>query len=140
VSVVEAAFEYRAYRIGDDGLIVQANQFVAAADEVAVEKARQFVNGWDVELWSGGRLVARLIKQTPTQPPVERGDCLAQTRYMKDFHIQLEKLQVEAEDCALISKLASNVAKRVAFARLADQFRTMAANMELRIAVRPNET
>jgi hypothetical protein len=34
--------------------------FVAANDNAAFEHARQFVNGYDVELWSGGRFVAKL--------------------------------------------------------------------------------
>ena len=56
------ALEYRAYCIGDDGHIVRSNQFVAANDEAAFEQARNFVNGHDVELWRGDRLVARLKK------------------------------------------------------------------------------
>ena len=64
MSIVEAAVEYRAYSVGDDGHIVRSNQFVAATDQVAVEEARQFVDGCDIELWSGDRLVARLKKQT----------------------------------------------------------------------------
>ena len=56
--------EYRAYCIGDGGHITRSNQFVAPNDDAAFEHARQFVDGHDVELWSGDRLVARL-KQMP---------------------------------------------------------------------------
>jgi hypothetical protein len=53
--------EYRAYVIGPDGHIIGlANGFVAANDDAAIERARQFVDGHDVELWSGVRLVAIL--------------------------------------------------------------------------------
>ena len=34
--------------------------FNAANDDAAFKHARQFVNGYDVELWSGGRFVAKL--------------------------------------------------------------------------------
>jgi hypothetical protein len=52
--------EYRAYVFGPDEHIIEANGFVAENDDAAFEHARQFVDGHDVELWSGVRLVARL--------------------------------------------------------------------------------
>ena len=55
--------EYRAYSVDGAGHIVRSNQFVAPNDDAAFEHARQFVDGMDVELWSGDRLVARLKKQ-----------------------------------------------------------------------------
>jgi hypothetical protein len=52
--------EYRAYAVGPDGHFMWSNEFVAANDEAAFEHARQFVDGHDVELWNGGRFVAKL--------------------------------------------------------------------------------
>jgi hypothetical protein len=39
---------------------------------------------------------------------------------MEDMTAHLEKLRVDAEDCALISKLATDIQKRELFARLAE--------------------
>jgi hypothetical protein len=52
--------EYRAYAVGPDGHFMWSYEFVAANDEAAFEHARQFVDGHYVELWSGGRFVAKL--------------------------------------------------------------------------------
>jgi hypothetical protein len=52
--------EYRAYIIGPDGHIIGSNGFLAANDDAALQHARQFVDGHDVELWSGVRLVGEL--------------------------------------------------------------------------------
>lgn len=45
---------------------------------------------------------------------------------MKDMQAQLEKLRVEAEECELISKLATNKTKKELFAKLAAHHRTLA--------------
>ena len=49
---------------------------------------------------------------------------------MEDLKAQLERLRTDAEDCALISKLAANRQKREMFARLAAQLRQMAIDVE----------
>ena len=49
------------------------------------------------------------------------------TTNMKDLKEKLEKLRDDAEDCALISKLATDEVKQETFAKLAGQFREMAA-------------
>jgi hypothetical protein len=54
--------EYRAYMIGDDGRFMRAVELVCTDDEAATERAKQLVDGHDVELWSGPRLVVRLKK------------------------------------------------------------------------------
>ena len=54
--------EYRAYLVGHDGHFLRFEGFVALDDETATQHARQFVEGHDVELWSGGRFVKRLEK------------------------------------------------------------------------------
>jgi hypothetical protein len=51
---------YRAYIVGLDGHFSWSNEFFAPDDDAACEHARQYVDGHDVELWSGGRFVAKL--------------------------------------------------------------------------------
>ena len=52
---------------------------------------------------------------------------------MKDLREKLEKLRTDAEDCRLISRLATDKAKRELFARLAEQLSQMAADIEIAI-------
>ncbi len=52
---------------------------------------------------------------------------------MKDLRNKLEKLRADAEDCTLISRLATDKAKRELFARLAAQIRQMIAELEAAI-------
>jgi hypothetical protein len=49
---------------------------------------------------------------------------------MKDIRHRIEKLLSDAEDCALISKLATVSAKREAFQKLAIDYRRMALELE----------
>jgi len=53
---------------------------------------------------------------------------------MQDMQAQAEKLRVDAEDCALISKLATDPNKRDLFARLAAHLSTLASEVEKAIA------
>jgi predicted aldo/keto reductase-like oxidoreductase len=55
---------------------------------------------------------------------------------MQDLNQQLEKLRTDAEDCALISKLATDKDKRELFARLSSQLQKMADDVEKAIAAR----
>ena len=43
--------EYRAYIVGDDGHFMRALNFECPDDEAAKERAKQLVDGCDVELW-----------------------------------------------------------------------------------------
>jgi hypothetical protein len=52
------------------------------------------------------------------------------------LRVKLEKLLVEAEDCELISRLAINARKRELFKKLATDLRSMARDIEARIAGR----
>jgi len=52
--------EYRAYLIGSDGHFCDAVPLVCTDDTEAIEKAKQLVNGYDVELWQCDRMVAAL--------------------------------------------------------------------------------
>jgi hypothetical protein len=57
---------YRIYTIGRDRRVSGPAEFVECADDQeAIRKAQQAVNGYDVELWDGPRLVVRL----PHDPP-----------------------------------------------------------------------
>jgi len=52
--------EYRAYTVGLDGHFIGFEALVCADDAEAIGQARRLVDGCDIELWSGDRLVARL--------------------------------------------------------------------------------
>jgi hypothetical protein len=49
---------YRVYIIGGDGHFVNAVQLDCASDDAAIESAKQFIDGHDVELWQQDRRVA----------------------------------------------------------------------------------
>jgi hypothetical protein len=49
---------------------------------------------------------------------------------MKDMQAHLERLRNEAEECELISKLATNATKKALFAKLAGYHRTLVKEVE----------
>ena len=55
---------------------------------------------------------------------------------MKDMETHLEKLLNDAEECALISKLATDMAKRELFARLAEHLKMLSGEVERAIKQR----
>ena len=57
--------EYRAYIVGNDGHFQKSNGFVSVDDAAAIEHAKQFVDGHDVELWSAERFVTKLDRHKP---------------------------------------------------------------------------
>jgi hypothetical protein len=57
--------EYRAYVIGDDGHIASFRAFTCDGDADATVWAKQLIDGHDIELWSGARLVIRLNADKP---------------------------------------------------------------------------
>jgi hypothetical protein len=63
--------EYRAYTVGIDGHFVGHQPLVCADDAEAITKAELLVDGHDIELWSGPRLVIRLSKSGERQKSVE---------------------------------------------------------------------
>jgi hypothetical protein len=52
--------EYRAFIVGADEHFVGCEPLVCPSDDLAIEWAKRLVDGHDVELWSGDRMVARL--------------------------------------------------------------------------------
>jgi len=55
---------------------------------------------------------------------------------MEDMTAHLEKLRIDAEDCALISKLATDMQKQELFARLAEHLGRLASEVERAIAAK----
>jgi hypothetical protein len=55
---------YRAYLIGLDGHFVKVVDIITENDETAGQRARQLVDGHDLELWQEGRRIA-LFKRNP---------------------------------------------------------------------------
>jgi hypothetical protein len=53
---------------------------------------------------------------------------------VKDMKVHLEKLRTGAEECALISKLATDKEKEALFARLAAHLKALASEVERAIA------
>ena len=55
---------------------------------------------------------------------------------MQDMKAHLEKLQVQMAECEMIAKLATDKAKRELFARLAEHYKALAAEVARAIAAR----
>jgi hypothetical protein len=58
---------------------------------------------------------------------------------MHDLHAKLDKLLMEAEDCDIIGRLATDAKKRELFRKLASDLRSMARDIEAMIAVRKTD-
>jgi hypothetical protein len=52
--------DYRAFTVGPDGHFKDFKPLICAGDAEAIAQAKRLVEGYDVELWSGDRLVIRL--------------------------------------------------------------------------------
>jgi hypothetical protein len=51
---------YRAYFVGIGGHFTKYEPLLCDSDDEAIDKAKRLVDGHDIELWSGSRLVVRL--------------------------------------------------------------------------------
>jgi hypothetical protein len=60
--------EYRVYIVGLDGHFIKSIGLDCRSDEAAIEHAKQFVDGRDVEIWSGERPVMTLSKAKAGPP------------------------------------------------------------------------
>jgi hypothetical protein len=56
--------DYRAYILDEGGRIIGFEPLVCASDDEAIVSAQRLVDGHDIELWTGVRLVIRLTKST----------------------------------------------------------------------------
>jgi hypothetical protein len=54
---------YRMYQIRDRQIAGPPTEFEIPTDEAAIERAKQMLNGEDIELWQGNRLVIELKPQ-----------------------------------------------------------------------------
>ena len=52
--------EYRAYIVGIDGHFMGYEPLICMDDAEAIDNAKRLVDGHDIELWCGERLVTRL--------------------------------------------------------------------------------
>jgi hypothetical protein len=59
--------EYRAYIIGSDGHFFTSVELVCADDSEAAERAKQLVDGHDVELWQRDCKIARFDQKPKIQ-------------------------------------------------------------------------
>jgi hypothetical protein len=59
VSTEDNMADYRAYLIDQNNRVLSAKEIQAASDEEALSAARQFVDGYDVEVWCLDRKVGR---------------------------------------------------------------------------------
>ncbi len=55
--------DYRTYIRGDDGHFVGCRTMLCADDAEAVERAKGYLDGCDIELWCGDRFVMLLIHE-----------------------------------------------------------------------------
>ena len=55
--------EYRAFIVAPDGHFINAFELECADDNEATERAKQLVDGHDVELWQRDRKVARFDRK-----------------------------------------------------------------------------
>jgi hypothetical protein len=60
--------EYRAFPVGIDGHFIGFEPLVCDSDDEAITKAKCLVDGHDIELWCGVRLVARLEAEQSVIP------------------------------------------------------------------------
>lgn len=104
--------DYRAYVVGPGDHIRAVRELDCADDQAAVEAARQFVNGHDVELWERGRKVARLAHASPGAPTLRGTPKRAATRNYHAYlvgsanHIELVRNLYCADDAAAVSEAA----------------------------------
>jgi hypothetical protein len=54
---------YRVYFIGNDGHFVSAIELDCPNDNAAIESAKQFINGHDIELWREDRKIAKFDRK-----------------------------------------------------------------------------
>ncbi|MGD0849347.1 hypothetical protein [Bradyrhizobium sp.] len=61
--------DYRAYLIDSNDRVTSRKDLVAPTDDAALQTARQYADGADVEVWERARKVGRLSKTNPNPNP-----------------------------------------------------------------------
>lgn len=57
--------EYRFYKIGPDGHIVEPPPVVECPDDLsAIKEGRKHIDGCDIEIWQGSRIVFYLVPES----------------------------------------------------------------------------
>jgi hypothetical protein len=56
---------YRAYKIDHEGHFAGLREIEALDDAAAVEQAKKFADGQDIDVWHRGRRIARIARQAP---------------------------------------------------------------------------
>jgi hypothetical protein len=64
---IELVPEYRAYTVGLDGHFIGFEPLVCSDDGEAVSKAKQLLDGHDIEVWCAERLVIHLKRKPLTE-------------------------------------------------------------------------
>jgi hypothetical protein len=59
--------EYRAYVIGSDSHFIQVIELICPDDNAAIESAKQLIDGHDIELWQGDRIIAKFDREPDRQ-------------------------------------------------------------------------
>jgi hypothetical protein len=96
--------KYRAYLVGGDGHFFNFEEMVCDDDAAALERARQLVDGHDVELWSGARLV-ELLKHNDASNEVRAFD------RQLDESRRMSKGAIDAVASARFDQLTSDLAR-----------------------------
>jgi hypothetical protein len=60
---MRAMIEYRAYTVGFDGHFIGLKELMCADDREAAEIARRLIDGHDIELWCGDRVVIQIVRE-----------------------------------------------------------------------------
>jgi hypothetical protein len=60
--------DYRAYTVGTDGRFIGFEPLVCDNDDDAIARACSLLDGKDIELWDGARLVIRLRYKPKSVP------------------------------------------------------------------------
>ena len=58
---------YRAFLIGPDGHIIDSVELECENDEAAKERCKLLMDGYDIELWDGPRMVAEFKISEPNR-------------------------------------------------------------------------
>jgi hypothetical protein len=59
--------DYRVYFVGPGGLFDGAKDIECYSDAEAIEKAQEFMDGRDIELWERGRFIRKFPKVDPLE-------------------------------------------------------------------------